>query len=422
MSRHSLAFTVVIGVLTMVGCAQKAPPAPPKPFPDRATSPPRAPDDDSKKQAEEAHRKAVKALEALKVHIQPAFTGGGNWLRLEATELKENGTFKPEVLNQLKKLNEPLDLRIYEAPISDDGLAQLKDIPALSMLVLNKNNTVTDAGLRNLAGCAGLTDIELVNLKVTDAGFAGLSKTSQLKRVSIFQVPLGDAGLEHLKALQELQSLTVDGADNISAAGVANLKKLPRLKKLQLQTFRKDSKLNDAALKEIGEMETLETLILGVQVPTSFSSRVTAFGDDGVAHLGKLKALKELNLGCCDRVTDAGLASLKGLDNLETLVIGFTKTSDDGVANLKELTKLKRLTLNGLKLTQKGLAQLGGLSKLEWLDLRETGEGVNDAALVQLKGLSSLKDLILYDTSVTKKGADELKKTLPELDIRLSMR
>jgi hypothetical protein len=419
MSHHSLSVTAVLGVVVLVGCVQKAPPAAEKASRADADVSSAEADAAARKQARETHEKAVKALEALKVDIRQNFTGVGHFLQLDAKELKEDGTFKPEVLEQLKKLTEPLDLRIFGAPISDAGLAQLKDIPALRRLLLNKTAKVTDAGLDNVAGCAGLTDIALVEVKVTDAGFAALAKMNRLKYVHVVKVPLSDKGLEHLKSLEELETLHVDGADNISAAGLAHLKKLPRLKELTLQGFKKDSKLNDAALKEVGEMVTLEKLIFGVELPIGYSPHVTSFGDEGVAHLGRLKNLKLLNIAGCERVTDTGLASLKGLTNLETLLIAFTKISDNGLANLKEMTKLKSLTLNGLTLTEKGLAHLSGLSKLEWLDLRETFDGVNDAAIQRLKGLSSLRDLILYDTGVTKKGADELKKALPQLSISM---
>ncbi len=416
---HNLSVTVVLGVLTLVGCGQKMPPAVEKASRADADASSAAAGAASRKQAKEAHDKAVKALEGLKVDIRQNFTCAGHWLQLDAKELNADGTFKPEVLEQLKKLNEPLDLRIFGAPISDAGLAQLKDIAALQQLLLNKTGAVTDAGLDNVARCVGLTHIALVEVKVTDTGFAALSKMNRLKYVHVVKIPLSDKGLEHLKTLQELETLHVDGADNIGAAGLAHVKKLPRLKELTLQAFKKDSKLNDAALKEISDMATLEKLIFGAELPIGYSPHVTGFGDDGVKHLGKLKNLKQLNLAGCERVTDAGLASLKELTNLETLVIGFTKISDAGLTNLKDMTKLKDLTLNGLPLTEKGLAHLSGLAKLQWLDLRETGDGVNDAAILRLKGLASLRDLILYDTAVTKKGADELKKALPQLSISM---
>ena len=58
---------------------------------------------------------------------------------------------------------------------------------------------------------------------------------------------------------------------------------------------------------------------------------------------------------------------------------------------------------------------LKGLAKLQDLGL---GNGVTDAGLVHLKGLTNLTNLILpYHTQVTDAGVAELKKALPNCDI-----
>ena len=45
------------------------------------------------------------------------------------------------------------------------------------------------------------------------------------------------------------------------------------------------------------------------------------------------------------QIGDAGLIQLKGLTDLETLLIGGTKVTDAGLAHLKPLAKLKKLSL-----------------------------------------------------------------------------
>src|SRR5262249_17774666 len=152
-----------------------------------------------------------------------------------------------------------------------------------------------------------------------------------------------------------------------------HLKSLPKLKRLTLESFKKETKLNAAALKEIGDITSLEVLKFGVIEPISFSGRVPWVDDAGVAHLGRLKDLKELNLGCCEKVTDAGFAHLKGLSNLEELNIGYTKVTDAGLIHCKGFPQLRELNVNGLPITEKGLAQLTGLARLRGLRLRECG-------------------------------------------------
>ena len=64
------------------------------------------------------------------------------------------------------------------------------------------------------------------------------------------------------------------------------------------------------------------------------------------------------------KVTDAGLAHLKGLTQLQSLNLGFTKVTDTGLEHLRRLTKLQRLNLNYTKVTDAGLEYLNGLTKL----------------------------------------------------------
>ena len=53
--------------------------------------------------------------------------------------------------------------------------------------------------------------------------------------------------------------------------------------------------------------------------------------------------------------TDAGVAHLKGLTQLQLLELGNTKVTDAGLANLKGLTQLQSLDLHGTQITDAGL-------------------------------------------------------------------
>jgi hypothetical protein len=66
---------------------------------------------------------------------------------------------------------------------------------------------------------------------------------------------------------------------------------------------------------------------------------------------------------------------------------------------------------------EQSLVGLAGLAALEWLDLDGNDE-VTDAGLKELAGLTSLQSLNLARTKVTKVGVDQLKKALPECQIR----
>ena len=70
------------------------------------------------------------------------------------------------------------------------------------------------------------------------------------------------------------------------------------------------------------------------------STRIT---DAGLAHLVGLTNLQTLNLSDCYQITDAGLVHLKGLTNLKTLVLMQTQITDAGVAELKQALPKCRL-------------------------------------------------------------------------------
>ena len=58
--------------------------------------------------------------------------------------------------------------------------------------------------------------------------------------------------------------------------------------------------------------------------------------DAGLADIKGLTSLEALNLNSCRQVTDAGLVHLKGLTNLEDLDLGETKVTDAGLAAMQQ--------------------------------------------------------------------------------------
>jgi hypothetical protein len=109
----------------------------------------------------------------------------------------------------------------------------------------------------------------------------------------------------------------------------------------------------------------------------------------GLAPLGTMPTLRRLNLADCP-LNDADLDRLLTLKDLSTLNVAGTKIGDAGVR------KLSVLPLRAL-----------------WL----AGTGVTDAAVADLRGLTSLKVLDLGGTAVTADGLRRLKAALPGCNI-----
>ena len=58
------------------------------------------------------------------------------------------------------------------------------------------------------------------------------------------------------------------------------------------------------------------------------------------------------------KITDAGLAHLKGLPRLRTVALENAKVTDAGLAHLKDLIDLEALNLKGTKVTDAGVQEL----------------------------------------------------------------
>jgi uncharacterized membrane protein len=101
------------------------------------------------------------------------------------------------------------------------------------------------------------------------------------------------------------------------------------------------------------------------------------------------------------------------------LRLSDTQITDKTLAEVAKLTKLTRLHLEQTKITDNGLTQLSTLKNLEYLNL--IGTKISDTGIRHLAALKNLKKLYLWKTEVTPKGAEELKKTLPDLTVDLGM-
>jgi internalin A len=138
---------------------------------------------------------------------------------------------------------------------------------------------------------------------------------------------------------------------------------------------------------------------LGGSSPAEFEEVLAQVG-----HLGRLKQLSFITTP----VNDAGLAHLRDLSDLESLMLrGCTGFSDAGLVHLERMVGLKGLYLDDAKVTDAGLAHLRGMARLEFLGLDRAG--VTDAGLVHLDGMSRLRFLNLRGTRVTDAGLTRLK-------------
>jgi Leucine-rich repeat (LRR) protein len=144
---------------------------------------------------------------------------------------------------------------------------------------------------------------------------------------------------------------------------------VPGLKVLHLDHA--DNTISDAGLAQIAKLTQLEQLRI----------RGGSIGDKGLKALATMPHLKVLNLPQ-GRFTDAGLAQLKTLPKLQMLRIGSARVTDAGIAELKDFPSLARVHLIDIPITDLGLVHLQGIPRLESLYL--DGANISDAAVDQL--------------------------------------
>lgn len=114
--------------------------------------------------------------------------------------------------------------------------------------------------------------------------------------------------------------------------------------------------------------------------------------------------------------TDAGLDAIAPIaDKLSSLDLARTKITDAGLAKVAAMKNLQELHLENTAISDAGLDHLKGLASLEYLNLYNTK--VTDAGIAKLAGLGKLKALYVWQSGVTKAGVAALKTKLPQAHI-----
>lgn len=113
--------------------------------------------------------------------------------------------------------------------------------------------------------------------------------------------------------------------------------------------------------------------------------------------------------------TDAHLAHIACLTDLQSLSLSNTNVTDAGLTHLRRMTHLRELWLDGTQVTDAGLSHLKRLPRLESLSLQNTA--VTDAGLLALHSRISLRALWLADTPTSRRGIATLRQSLPDLTV-----
>ncbi len=156
-------------------------------------------------------------------------------------------------------------------------------------------------------------------------------------RVSAKFDAVTDATLANLKKAPQIGVLDAFDATKCSDVGFAALKSLPNLRKLSLGK----SVMGAASVAAIGQCKELRSLYLAG----------CGLSDSELAGLKGLTLLESLDISDNPQVTDAGMATVRGLERLQGLYLAKTGITDKGLASLKPLDGLRALNVVGTKVT-----------------------------------------------------------------------
>lgn len=137
--------------------------------------------------------------------------------------------------------------------------------------------------------------------------------------------------------------------------------------------------------------------------------------DQQFQYLNELRNIKTIvtEIGYSgSQVTDAGLAHLDKVSQIEELVLSKSLITDSGVQYLADLSALEDLSLEGTGISDQGLSHLVKLQTLRTLVLSNTP--ITDAGFEYLEKLKGLRTLYLDGTSVSNQATENLRMKLPD--------
>jgi Leucine-rich repeat (LRR) protein len=193
-----------------------------------------------------------------------------------------------------------------------------------------------------LANARGLRSLSFGECELSEELLNAIGKCRDLEQLTISDCRLAnEESLAQLASLPKLVDLFVTRV-SLDGNGLAHIGKCPNLKHLELTYCQFDA----PKLEHLRNLTKLTYCGLGF----------TSVGDKQLHVVRGWPKLKRLELGT--EVTDAGLAEVAQLKQIETLVFMKSQITDAGVEQLLALPKLREVQISGCQLSDEMLARL----------------------------------------------------------------
>ncbi len=228
--------------------------------------------------------------------------------------------------------------------------------------------------------------------------FKGIGEYENLRALCLSMNGTSDKAIKVISGLKKLEYLDI-ALSGISDEGMKDLVKIKTLKYLDLS----NAEITDKGFFQLGALENLEALVMLPCMPKF--PEITGAGLQGLA---KSKKLRHLEIWYA-KWTDADLAAIKDLTDLEAVEIPSKNLTFGGLKNLLGMKKMKRLDISEIPLAPDEMKQLvNAMPDLERVQLSHVN--INDECIEELAKLKKLNYLYLSESSVSAKGLKPLAK------------
>lgn len=313
----------------------------------------------------------------------------------EAIGVAANGQMTDALLERIAQFEHISVLRLSGSQrLSDQGLRHLARLPNLRVLDLSGCEALTDAGFAVLGELPSLEGVVLNGTAITDAGVASLTRCELLRRIDLAWTRTGDGALQALRGkLAHVQSGAL-----VTDAGLASLHEYPVFKtwqggEVELQLTSPDAKPNllhlhgsitDAGLASLVGLDGL----FGLNIEDERLQTTPA----GLAPLARLPQLGMLGVDA----VDASMPFIAALPALRFLMCQDTSAGDDGWVALSASQTLEQIWGRRChNLRGRGFEALAKLPALRSLSV--SCLNVPDESVATLPSFPSLRELMPMD-------------------------
>lgn len=257
-------------------------------------------------------------------------------------------------------------------------------VPSCLSFDLRGGMAITDAGLAPLAGLQGIFEMglahQLPESHVSGAGaehvakmgsvrllrwaesvcdneaLTHISRMSALRDLICFNATADDEGFSALAGCHSLEYILAQRCDAITRTTVESFSNLPRLSRLNVG----GEGLADDDLEPLPRFPALEEFW------------PTFFGDAAYRHVGRVSGLKRLVNMYCKETGDEATEHIGGLRHLEKYHVWGTRITDRSLEVMGQMDSLKSVLFWKCPgISDAGLARLTRLPNLETLDLQQ---------------------------------------------------